>query len=342
MNREPGLLERDGLPDGFLSCPPAGLADLLGGPTLIHLEGRRAPALFVSVLQHGNETTGVDAVQQVLSHYQGRALPRGLSLFVGNVAAAVDGVRRLDGQPDFNRVWPGTLAPESREARLAAAVTARLRERGCFASLDIHNNTGRNPHYACVSRLQRDHLALAALFSRTVVYFTRPRGMQSLAFAPFCPSVTVECGQPGSPGAVAHAAEFIDAALNLASIPAHVITRELGVFHTVAVARVAEDCSVGFSEGRLMLAADIDRLNFRELPAGTELGRVNGHSRPVWVEAEDGSEVTDRYLAIRGDRLVTRRRVMPSMLSRDLRVIRQDCLGYFMEQLDLATVAPAL
>jgi hypothetical protein len=30
---------------------------------------------------------------------------------------------------------------------------------------------------------------------------------------------------------------------------------------------------------------------------------------------------------------------MPSMLTRDLRVIRQDCLGYFMEQLDLATVA---
>lgn len=336
---EAGLQERDGLPGGFLSCPPARLADLLGGPMLMHLEGRRAPALFISVLAHGNETTGVEAVQQVLSRYRGRALPRALSLFVGNVAAAAEGVRRLDGQPDFNRVWPGTPAPQSREARLAAAVTSKLRERGCFASLDIHNNTGRNPHYACVNRLERDYLALAALFSRTVVYFTRPLGVQSMAFAPFCPSVTVECGQPGSPGAVAHAAEFIDAALNLSSIPAHVVTRELGVFHTVAVARVAEDCSIGFSEGRLVLAADIDRLNFRELPAGTELGRVQGHPRPVFVEAEDGREVTDRYLAIRGDRLVTRRRLMPSMLSRNLRVIRQDCLCYFMEQVDLATAA---
>jgi hypothetical protein len=110
------------------------------------------------------------------------------------------------------------------------------------------------------------------------------------------------------------------------------------VYHTVAVARVADDCSVGFSDARLVLAADIDRLNFRELPAGTELGRVQGHPRPVTVEAEDGRDLTEHYLAVRGDRLVTRRRLMPSMLTRDLRVIRQDCLGYFMEQLDLATV----
>jgi hypothetical protein len=332
------LREQEGLPEGFLDCPPQALVGLLGGPTLIHIPGRRTPPLFVSVLAHGNETTGVEAVQQVLARYQGRALPRALSLFVGNVEAAAENVRRLDGQPDFNRIWPGTPAPQSREARWVAEVTDRLRECGCFASLDIHNNTGRNPHYACVNRLQRDYLALAALFSRTIVYFTRPLGVQSLAFAPFCPAVTVECGQPGSPGAVAHAAEFIDATLNLASIPTHVVTRDIGVFHTVAVARVADDCSVGFSDARLVLAADIDRLNFRELPAGTELGRVHGHSRPVTVEAEDGRDVTERYLAVRGDRLVTRRRLMPSMLTRDLRVIRQDCLGYFMEQVDLATV----
>jgi hypothetical protein len=37
----------------------------------------------------------------------GYDLPRSLSLFVGNTAAAEQGVRHLPEQPDYNRVWPG-------------------------------------------------------------------------------------------------------------------------------------------------------------------------------------------------------------------------------------------
>ena len=52
-----------------------------------------------------------------------------------------------------------------------------------FASIDIHNNTGLNPHYGCVNRLDPPFLHLATLFSRIVVYFKRPLGVQSAAFA---------------------------------------------------------------------------------------------------------------------------------------------------------------
>lgn len=56
---------------------------------------------------------------------------------------------------------------------------------------------------------------LATLFSRIIVYFVRPLGVQSAAFAKLCPSITVECGKPGNIGNEMRAAELIEAALNL-------------------------------------------------------------------------------------------------------------------------------
>lgn len=60
--------------------------------------------LFVSMLLHGNETTGLLAVQRLLDKYRDQPLPRALSVFVGNVEAARLGLRRLEGQPDYNRI----------------------------------------------------------------------------------------------------------------------------------------------------------------------------------------------------------------------------------------------
>ena len=105
------LNERDEMPLSMLQADAADLHDILGGPTLFHLRGRREPALFVSVLMHGNETTGWDAVREVLRGFvgvDGFDLPRSLSLFIGNVSAAAAGVRHLPSQPDYNRVWPGS------------------------------------------------------------------------------------------------------------------------------------------------------------------------------------------------------------------------------------------
>ena len=61
--------------------------------------------MFVSVLLHGNEDTGLAAAQEVLRRHLSRELHRSLLLFVGNVAAAAANVRTLPGQADYNRVW---------------------------------------------------------------------------------------------------------------------------------------------------------------------------------------------------------------------------------------------
>ena len=93
------------LPPGILSRSASELHEVLEGPTLIHLLGERSAPLHVSVLLHGNETTGWSAVRGLLQDFGDTPLPRSLSLFIGNVAAARSEQRVLSGQHDYNRVW---------------------------------------------------------------------------------------------------------------------------------------------------------------------------------------------------------------------------------------------
>lgn len=327
------------LPAGLPEAQPEELAELLGGPSLVHLPGRRERPLFVSVLLHGNETTGLFAVQSLLKQYRDRELPRALSLFVGNVDAAHDRVRRLAGQPDYNRVWPGTEHPDSPERRLMAEIFDIMQRRHPFASVDVHNNTGINPHYACINRIDHRFLHLGSLFSRTMVYFIRPRGVQSMAFAELCPAVTVECGKVGQSAGEAHVEEFLGACLHLSEIPEHPVPpHDVDLYHTVATVRVPRVFSFGFGEKPVdvCFVNELDHLNFRELPPGTPLARLNGVTGlPLEAMDEQGREVAERFFTVEDDLLRTRRPMMPAMLTLDERVIRQDCLGYLMERYPL-------
>ena len=138
------------IPEGLLATPAPDLAQLLGGPTLLHLHGEREPALVIAVLLHGNEVSGWDALRRLLAELP--TLPRSLSIFIGNVAAAAQGVRLLPDQHDFNRIWRGGSGPE---AAMAAEVVELLSGRDLFAVVDLHNNTGHNPHYSVLIELAR-------------------------------------------------------------------------------------------------------------------------------------------------------------------------------------------
>jgi hypothetical protein len=328
----------DALPPGFLDCDARDLVNLLPGPTLIHLPGRDERALFASVLVHGNEVTGFDAVRHVLRRNGQRTLPRALSLFVGNVAAAAASVRTLPEQNDYNRVWPGTVLTDAPEARLMAEVVDAMRERQPFASIDIHNNTGLNPHYACVSRLEPPYLHLARLFSRLVVYFRRPVGVQSIAMSAICPAVTVECGHSGTHDGISHAAEFIEACLHLSEFPEQSPARhDIELLETVAIVRVPSHLSMSFdgSNADIRFREDLDHLNFSAVPAGTVFGHVAspgvrleilpGHDRGALCEWFDYRE---------GDIRLTRA-ALPAMLTRDTAAIRHDCLCYLMERIPI-------
>ena len=331
------LDQLDTIPDGLLSATPETLHTILPKPTLIHLSGKQQAPLFISVLLHGNETTGFYAVQELLKRYQGKDLPRALSLFFGNIQAARDGLRRLDGQPDFNRIWPGTPLAESSESLMVADVVNIMKDKHIFASIDVHNNTGLNPHYACVNKLDDSFLQLATLFGRFVVYFTRPQGVQSAAFAKICPAVTLECGRPGQQYGVEHAFEFLNSALHLAEFPAHPVHhQDIDLYHTVALVKIKNGTRFSFSQrdAELLLDPDIEKLNFTDVAANTIIGTINKLvDLPLSAIDENGLDVSERYFSINNGQLVIRRATMPSMLTLDERVIEQDCLCYLMERI---------
>ncbi len=331
------LHQLDHVPERLMDIDARDLHTLLPGPTLLHLEGHDPYPLFVSILLHGNEITGLLAIQKLLKKYPRHALPRSLTVFFGNIDAAKAGLRRLKGQPDYNRIWPGTDHPDCPESKLMHQVWSIMRDRRIQMSIDIHNNTGRNPLYGCINRLQPRFLNLAALFGRLVVYFLRPKGVQSMAFAPLCPAVTLECGKPGVAQGVERAADFVDTCLHLSEIPDRLPGKgSIDLFHTVAQIKIRPGCNFSFTEttADLLFRSDLDHLNFTELPPGIALGEVHSDVVPLVAIDDEGRDVTDRYFEVREGKLRLRQKVMPSMLTLDERIIHQDCLCYLMERLD--------
>lgn len=322
------------IPNGFLDVDAARLHEVMQQPTLVHLAGRRSQPLFVCALLHGNEDVGLTALQRVLRHYKDYPLPRSLSFFIGNVHAARLGLRRRDHEPDYNRVWPGTTLAHTPEAQIMRQVTEDMAARGVFASIDLHNNTGLNPHYACVNSVEPQFLQLANLFSRTVVYFKYTKGVQSSAFSNFCPSVICECGKTGDIAGGERAAEFVDACLHIDALPNHTIREgDLHLFHTVATVKVDHQHTMSFdgADADLMFVPDLDHFNFRELASGTKLATYrNGASLQAFDD--NGKDVTALVFAKVADAMQLARNFMPAMLTRDERAVRQDCLCYLMER----------
>lgn len=341
-----GLQQFEGLPAEILRLDATELFGALGGPAVFHLPGRDPRPLFVSCLLHGNEPTGWRAVQRLLGTHAGGALPRALSVLVGNVEAAAQRRRVLDGQPDFNRVWPdadGTPANRSAEAAWMADVVREMQARKLVASVDIHNNTGDNPHYGCVNTLEPHGLALAGAFSAIALYFTYPTGVQTMAFTGHCPAVTIECGMPDWQAGIDHATAFLAHCLrhDFSAPPTGV--RQPVVYQTAATVRFPAGHSFGFgrdADAEFVLDDDIERLNWRSLPAGTALGRfASARARgPLAVDVR-GRDTGARWLRRDGDRLVTTRLLTPAMLTRDPAVIRADCLCYLLERMQTTQVA---
>jgi succinylglutamate desuccinylase len=337
-NSQPVILRH--VPDGFLDCPAPKLKEILPGPCLFDLKGRDKRPLFVSALLHGNEDAGLKAVQTVLQRYAQRDLPRSMLLYIGNVEAAAANLRTLPEQLDFNRVWPGTLVPDHPQARMAQQIFDYAERRGLFASVDIHNNTGFNPHYACISRLEPHFIALAQLFSRIVVHFERPVGTHARAFARLCPAITVECGKAGGDTGAAHAAELVDACLSLAQFPSHApAPHDVDLLRTYAIVKTPPEASFSFdgSPADFRFRSDLDQLNFSELAAGASFGSLGSAGARLDIQPGEGEATAPEECFDYSDgeiRLI--KSAIPAMLTLDPRAVRLDCLCYLMHRIDMS------
>ncbi|MDH5409619.1 MAG: peptidase M14, partial [Gammaproteobacteria bacterium] len=108
------------------------------------------------------------------------------------------------------------------------------------------------------------------------------------------------------------------------------------------IVKVPSHIKIGL-EGELAdicLPEELDHLNFRELVPGTVLCHVGNDATDVSLFAtnEQGEDVSERYFEIHDATIRTRIPVMPSMLTLNTDIIRQDCLCYLMERYDLAGV----
>lgn len=331
------LLDR--LPEGFLDCPANRLKDILPRPTLFDLSGRDPNPLFVSTLLHGNETSGLAAVQEVLRRHAARGLNRSLILFIGNVEAAAANVRTLAGQRDFNRVWLGTAFPDDPLADMARWIYEYVGKRDPFAAVDIHNNTGFNPHYSCISRLEPKYVALAQLFSRIVVHFQRPRGTCAAAFAELCPAITVECGKSGVDAGVAHAIELLEACLSITELPDHApAPHDVELLRTCAIVKPPAGASFSFdgTPADFVFRSDIDHLNFSELNAGASFGALGVEGARLQVLPGDGFDAQPiNYFDYAGGEIRLARPAIPAMLTVDPRAVKQDCLCYLMHRIGM-------
>ena len=329
------------LPPAFLSASARALHDVLPGPTLIHLPGVKPRPVFVSVLLHGNEDVGLLALQLVLAKYGDRPLPRALSIFVGNVEAARAGVRRLDDQPDYNRIWP-IAAPATPHQRMAVRVVEAMRAREVFLAIDLHNNSGRNPLYSCLSATGAEHLRLARMFSPLAVLIQAPLSL-SAAFTPICPTVCCECGEIGNVEGVAQAATLIERCLadDFGDGTAHDDVKALDIFQAFAMLKVAEGLtlSVDGAAADLQLPPEIESFNFRTLEPGQVIATTPSHpeTEPLRAYRLDGEAIAG-MLVRNGSEVCLSMHAVAAMFTRDLRAIRQDCLGYLMQRVPVQTL----
>ena len=321
-----------GLPDGFFDISSANIRSLFPNPTLIHLDGKDPNFLFISILLHGNEYTGLKVMQKILAE-QAQDLPRSILMFIGNVRATEANRRYLPDQVDYNRCWPGTELEASATSQMMQRVVEIAHGLPLFAAIDIHNNTGKNPHYACITDPNMQNQNLAARFNRVGMVFNH-RGVSTMAFDGICPAITLECGLPGDPQGIEHACRFVEGMLTLDELPQSQPTRHaLHLVESHLTLNIPEDVSFAFdpvSDVDLRFEHDFEDRNFTLFDPHQVFGYTRVE-RPLSITDTDGHDVTDEILRVEEGRIYLNNTLMPAMITRDKLVIRQDCLCHLLQ-----------
>lgn len=332
----------DHIPSAFLSITHREIKDLFDTPTLIHLKGEKQPALFISILLHGNEFSGLQIMQEILKKYQtidGYKLPRDIWLFVGNVDAAQMGVRLRDGQIDFNRAWPGTPEADSDTAILIQEVMDRITQEELFAAIDLHNNTGQNPPYGCISAVNEKNKYLSSYFNHIAMVFQSPKGVSTMAFDDICPAITLECSTPGNVPAIKRAFELIDDLMHMDHFPEKPLpAHDLQLVKNSATIKINTDVTFcfedeGYSNTQgydLILVRNFDHHNFTMLEKN-EIFAYSKVAKPFLVISPTGNDITGEIIQNDKGKISLKNALMPAMISMDKKIVLQDCLCYLLE-----------
>ncbi|MCO4794224.1 MAG: succinylglutamate desuccinylase/aspartoacylase family protein [Bacteriovoracaceae bacterium] len=326
----------DGIPSNFFQITPLGVEKEFKGPSVFHIKGREERPFIFSTLLHGNETTGFFALQKFLEYYWDNelTLPRSVIIILGNPAAAAKSKRHLDDQPDFNRIWTKGETPWH---KLAEDLMTKIEEYNPLACVDIHNTSGKNPKYGCVSKKDDLTLKLAGLFHSPLIYVTEPSEVFMSATSKFCPSVTLECGKPGDLEALNSVVEYLKDLIE--TKPEHLPEYNGDVYKTIARLKIPQGAWIDFigkndPEVNFSFIPQIEKLNFNTVPKGQVLAKVNGKN-VIEVLDDNNNNISDQYFEIVEDQMVFKKEAFPSMFSTSIEVVKSDVLGYLMEKVEL-------
>ena len=312
------------------------LLDWLGGPALLTLAGNDGSRTRgVATLLHGNEPSGTRALVEYLRSAEVPAT--NVVVLVGAVAAAQAAPgfahRALPGARDLNRCfrspWDGA------EGALAHEALRLLREARCEALVDLHNNTGHNPVYGVGTVADAARLNLTALFGERYVVTDLRLGSLIEATSDDFPTLTIECGRAGDRAADAAALAGLRRYLALERLETRrVLARRMTVLADPirVCARPGVRLAFGHSaapDADLTLAHDIDHHNFRPVLPGAPVGWLAPTAGwPLEARGADGVDVSEDLFVAERSRLLTRRGLVPIMMTLDPVVALADCLFY--------------
>lgn len=321
------------LPKGFFEIKSQNIKKIFPKPSLIYLKGSKQEPLFISILLHGNEYSGLIIMQNILKKYVDN-LPRPIWLMIANVNAAEKNCRYLEGQVDFNRAWPSTLMQENATTRLMQETFDIVSKDGLFAFVDIHNNTGISPHYSCITNVNKDNMYLAALFNHFAITFKWPKGVSTMAFDNICPAVILECSKPGNTVAIEHAVSLIDGLLHLDHFPKKTFSEhDLQLVETFATIKVSNGVSFDFGINEnvdLYFDFNFEKLNFSEIKKGTVIAHTKV-TKPLIALNQKGKDIADEVFSIKNNKVYVNKTYIISMITSEKKIIAQDCLCYLLE-----------
>lgn len=325
--------------DKFLSTDVSQLKKAFGETGILEIKGQLDPPLFISILQHGNEHTGYTALKDFLKKNLNRQglLPRGIHLFLGNLEAAAAGLRRLPQGLDYNRLW-GEQDGRGDTYHLIQAVKDYILTKPHLAAIDIHNNTGRNPPYGCISHSRMENQLLASRFASRCLYFEEPSTAQTPSLQGELPAITLECGQSNEPYGLAAVARLLASLMKPEPFFHNGPFVSACVYYkNVARILLAEGARVGFSDINhppqhhdVIFPDHFEEFNFQYLPRHFPLARL-GAKGAGCLTGEVYEPGLGELLYEQDGMVRLNSPLIPIMLTTDPVILSQDCVGYFLK-----------
>lgn len=325
------------IPEKLLGISASALYSLFPSPTLIKINGKNSKPILISILLHGNEKSGFYGMQRLLKEikYGYSKLKNSVYIFIGNTEACRNNLRKMPAEPDFNRIWTGSEGTNLDS--LVNYLIKKMKNEKIIAAIDIHNNTGKNPHYSCLAQLTPNTLKFAKLFSNRAIHILKPESSHVVCFSKFTTSLTLECGDGKDKKGNLLAYNFLKKLLiDLPTNGCPDKSDSFILYENEAKISIPNDSSFSFvlSKGYdFNINSNIEDLNFTTLKKDTLIGYRNNFKELEVTSTQE--EENDDFLFYRKNEIYLREGMIPSMLTCDIQNIKDDCLCYLMQPIVL-------